>query len=253
MNPPGISQASKALVVGGWDPSGHAGIMADWRVFGHFRIPLQSVLTAVTAQNLTRHWAWEAVSTKIFRQQLQAVGPLCQGIKIGMIATPQHALTLARWIQNTSIPWVLWDPVLKSSTGGNLLQSKTMENALWSLWKQCHVLTPNLMEAEWILQRKLQRAEQLEQAALDLFAQGGSKLRGLLLKGGHWETKKKQVWDFYFDGKKLSILKATRRPTTPRGTGCTLASAWLAQLLLGEELFTALKKARRYLLGYHFE
>ncbi len=252
MNSRATSQPSKALLVGGWDPSGHAGVIADWRVFQYYRIPLQAVLTAVTAQNLTQHWAWEATSPKIFRQQLQAVGPLHRGGKIGMIATLQHAKTLSRWIQKNPIPWVIWDPVLQSSTGGNLLQSKGMEAELWSLWKQCHVITPNLPEAEWILQKKLQKTEQLEEAVIELFAQGGSQLRGVLLKGGHWEGKKKKVWDFYFDGTQLKILKATRRLQTPRGTGCTLASAWLAQLISGEELFSALKKARRYLLNHHF-
>lgn len=231
------------VLLGGIDPTGNAGLMADSRVLESFKLPHVSVVTALTAQTDSRFIGWEGVSPKIFAKQLQSCGPKVWGIKIGMLGDLQILPILLRWLKKVKPREVVWDPVLNSSSGGKLISTSKWNTSLKRLSEQTTLWTPNLPEAEWILGMNLNSLTKMEQAARDLFALGKTKGRAVLLKGGHF-ARGAQVTDVLADGSGIAKFHTPRRPRNPRGTGCTLASALLAYLAQGCSKREAVRKAR---------
>lgn len=244
------AKKSYLVAVGGWDPSGGAGVLADARVFQHYQIPFQAVLTAVTAQAEHTFLHWEPLPIKLFKKQLAAVEGKIFGVKIGMVGTPDHARSLSAWLKKVRPPWVIWDTVLRASAGPSLLKCKSWNLPLQKLLESSTVVTPNIPEAEWMLGRKINDRRAMEAAVRKIYASGKKSGRVVILKGGHLSrhSQPEQVVDLFFDGKRLQFFSATRRKGNPRGTGCTFASAFLAKIYLGEDPENAARSAKRYVL-----
>ncbi len=240
------------LAVGGLDPSTHAGVMADAKVFTHYRIPFTAAVTAVTAQSEKRFLAWRPVAPELFRQQLQAIqedGKIF-GVKIGMLATLNHAQVLLDWLKNTKPAWVLWDPVWRSSTGTPLLRTAQFHPLLQKLLKLCDIFTPNLPEAQWILHRSISNLLDMEAIVRELRVKM-AKQGIVVLKGGHFGSAKQAI-DLYCDDKQSLTLSARRRPRDPRGTGCSFGAALLSGLWQKKTPLQATRMAKRYVLDFLF-
>jgi len=233
------------VIIGGWDPSGKAGLAADARVLEDLALPHFSVVTALTAQNDKSFLGWEGCSPKFFRQQLKACGTKIGGVKIGMLGDTRLIPPLVQWIDRVRPRHVIWDPVLQSSSGGKLISASRWNQTLEKLLARTHVLTPNLPEAEWILSRSLSSLPDMEDAAYQLLEMGKKRGRAVLLKGGHLK-KGKRVVDFLARTQGVQWFSADRSRKHPRGTGCTLASALLGYLARGERLEKAVGLARSY-------
>lgn len=104
------------------------------------------------------------------------------------------------------------------------------------------VLTPNLPEAEMLLQRRIEPARALAAAARELRALGA---RAVLLKGGHRGGAR--VSDYLLDTQGAAKFSHRRLPIEAHGTGCTLAAAIAAGLALGWPRRRAIARAERYL------
>lgn len=236
------------LAIGGHDPSGHAGVLADQEIWQKYQIKYQVVLSAVTAQSKNRFLSWEAVSPNLFKEQLESVSNIW-GIKIGMIATPRHAEILANWLKTKRGVYTIWDPVWKSSTGAVLLKSKKFSRSLKKLVQQCHGFTPNLIEAKWILNKKDEPKKNEYQDILEsLYQMGSKKNYWVLLKGGH-SSNKQYSNDWLYQGKNFQEFTAKRLKTSPRGTGCRLAASILAELYLKRSLTQSINNAKKNILA----
>lgn len=235
------------LAIGGLDPSGHAGLLADVRVFEAGSRPYRVAVTAVTAQSEKRFYSSQPVAPRLFREQLQAAGTAIAGVKIGMLGDEAHLSEVLRWLDRARPELVVWDPVWRSSTGKVLLDIPPRHPKMKSLLRRCDVLTPNLPEAEWLLGRSLRHREEAEAAALDLWSQGEKPGRLVVLKGGHLADKsqrRKSVDWLAMDGK-LFAFEAERRNGDRRGSGCTFASSLLLALASGREARAAVRQAKR--------
>lgn len=231
------------VLLGGIDPTGNAGLLADSRVLESFKLPHVLVVTALTAQTDSKFFGWKGVSPKIFTKQLQSCGPKIWGVKIGMLGDLQILPILLRWLKKVKPREVVWDPVISSSSGGKLISTSKWNASLQKLSEQTTLWTPNLPEAEWILGTRINSLTKMEKAARDLFAIGKTKGRAVLLKGGHLPGDSK-VTDVLADGSGIAKFHSLRRPQDPRGSGCTLATALLAYLAQGSSKREAARKAR---------
>src|SRR4029077_8414055 len=93
------------------------------------------------------------------------------------------------------------------------------------------VVTPNIPEAEVLLDRPLRTLDERRQAARDLVALGA---RAAVVKGGH--TDEAQAIDHYFDGSDLVELQSPRIATTnTHGSGCVFSAAIAADLAKGSD------------------
>ncbi|MDT7789875.1 MAG: hydroxymethylpyrimidine/phosphomethylpyrimidine kinase [Pseudonocardiales bacterium] len=235
----------RVLTVAGSDSGGGAGIQADLKTMLACGVHGMSVVTAVTAQNsLGVHGVW-SLPVDAVRAQLAAVldDIGVDAVKTGMLASADIVSVVAERLHRVAAPIVI-DPVGVCSSGDALLTEDGLLALRSELVPLATVVTPNLAEVERLTGIVVRREEDLRAAAeavLELRPQW------VLVKGGHLEG---DAVDLLTDGTVEHLLRAARidSPHT-HGTGCTLASAVASYLALGDDVVTAVRKAKDYVTG----
>jgi len=143
------------LSIGGSDPSSGAGIQSDVKTFTKFDVHGLTVITAITGQNTSSFGMIEPVSKKILKNQLESVITdfKIDGIKIGMVFNSQIIKTLYQQLKKLKIPIVV-DPVIKSTTGGMLIEKSAIADFQKYIIPLATVITPNKFEAEILSKSK---------------------------------------------------------------------------------------------------
>lgn len=235
---------STVLVIAGSDSSGGAGVVRDVRTLTRLDTRALCVVTAVTAQSDTHLAAVHVVPARLVRAQITAALATrrVDAIKIGMLATRATVLAVAAALPVTAPPVVL-DPVLASSSGGELLDSAGRSALCAALLPRATLLTPNIPEAAALLGTGSagSEAELLQQAAA-LLALGP---QAVLLKGGH--ASGEEASDLLLARAAAARrFSAPRSASTRRGTGCALATAIAAALAAGLSLEAACARAKQH-------
>jgi len=233
------------LVIAGSDSSGGAGVTRDVRTLTQLGIQARCVVTAVTAQSDARLFAMHVVPPRLVRAQLAAAcaSGRIDALKIGMLATAATVHAVCAGLPGGALPIVL-DPVLASSSGGELLDRQGREALCTALLPRVTLLTPNIPEAAALLGSSPAQSEmELLQQARALVALGPE---AVLLKGGHRSGPEATDLLLAHDGVPR-WLRARRVAIDRRGTGCVLAAAIAAGLATGLDLATACAHAKQHL------
>jgi hydroxymethylpyrimidine/phosphomethylpyrimidine kinase len=232
------------LVIAGSDSSGGAGLTRDVRTLTRLGTRALCVVTAVTAQSDAHLTAVHVVPATLVREQMTAALATAAvgAIKVGMLGTRATVLAVAETLPATAPPLVL-DPVLASSSGGELLDEAGRDALCAALLPRATLLTPNIPEAAALLGAAIARSEaELLQQAAALLALGP---QAVLLKGGHGIGP--EATDLLLaSSAPPRWLRAARINTTRRGTGCALSSAIAAGLAAGLELTAACERAKQH-------
>lgn len=229
-----------ALTIAGSDSGGGAGIQADLRTFAALGVHGTCVITAVTAQNTRGVSAVHGVPLAIVRAQLDAVlGDFAvAAIKIGMLATPALTRAVAAVLaRHPRIPMIL-DPVLVATTGAALATNDLAPALQRHLLARAALLTPNIPEAERLLDRAIRTPADMLAAARALRAAGA---RAVLLKGGH--LRGDDISDLLLTQDAEHWFHQRRIRGESHGTGCSLASAVAAGIARGQSLESAVEGA----------
>ncbi len=243
--------APAVLVIAGSDSSGGAGLARDLRTLRDFGVEAACAITAVTAQTHSRVWAVHPLPRElILAQILSALESRPIGaIKIGMLGAAAAADAVAQALARARhIPIVL-DPVLRSSSGGVLLDALGERAMRERLFPLTTLLTPNIPEAAHLVSAEEgpgspDTATLLEWAAM-LLGQGP---RAVLIKAGHATGAEAADLLAGAEGTRR-WLTSPRLAGSARGTGCALASGIAAGLALGQGLEEACWSARQYVLN----
>lgn len=232
-----------AWTIAGSDPSGGAGIQADLKTMHSLGVYGCSVLTALTAQNTMQVYQVESPSAPMVARQLQALRedlpPVA--VKIGMVGSQAVLDQVIEGLDSLEA-FVLYDPVMVSTTGDSLMAPDLRESLIARLLRRMDLLTPNLAEAELLLNRRIETTVDMEHAAFDLLHFG---VGSVLIKGGHAQGPWSQ--DFWTNGQERFWLTSPRQNTRHHhGTGCTLSSAIVACKALGYSDTDALVIAKAY-------
>jgi hydroxymethylpyrimidine/phosphomethylpyrimidine kinase len=233
-----------ALTIAGSDSGGGAGIQADLKTFSAFGVFGTSVITSITAQNLKGVTAIQAVDIDVVRKQLSAVleGFPVKAIKTGMLFSKEIIGTTAEVLKNYRNTPLVIDPVFAATSGSRLIHEDAIGELIETLFPMATLLTPNMPEAEILLEESLETPQQLERAARQLYKRFNVPV---LMKGGHLQG---MAQDFFFDGEKLMVFESESVPgVNTHGSGCTLASAVAAALALGHSLEEAVGTAKNYI------
>lgn len=234
-----------AWTIAGSDSSGGAGIQADLHTFHALGVHGCSVITALTAQNSMKVSQVEFTSTDMITAQISALASDMppNAIKLGMLGSLTALKAIVPALQKISVP-IVCDPVLFASAGDALFEGDVRDYMITHLFPCVSLITPNVHEAEWLLNRKLNTNEEMEQGARELLSYG---CKAVLIKGGHARDQQDYAQDYYTDGKTRHWLTSKRLGTNHKhGSGCTLASATTACLALGYPLTDALVIAKSY-------
>ena len=238
---------TRVLTIAGSDSGGGAGIQADLKTFSALGCYGMSVVTALTAQNTTGITGIHAVPPAFAVQQMAAViGDIgVDAVKVGMLYSAELIESVADSLQKHGVQTIVLDPVMVAQSGDKLLQEEAISALKSVLVPMATVVTPNLPEAEVLLERKIDGIDAMRTAARDLAALG---CRSVLIKGGHMETPESSDVLFINDEDRFLVM-SDRRVSTPNthGTGCSLSSAIAAHLAKGLDIESAVQKAKQYI------
>lgn len=233
-NTPGV------LCIGGLDPSGNAGIIADAEAVRAAGARPLCVATAITVQTTRAVKKWEPIAPSLVAECAHALilEENVRAVKIGMICDAKIAKVIFELLQHRRDLPIVVDPVLQA-TSGQLLFKGSLQAARDSYLALAHssVLTPNQAEAQVLLDGPPD--------ARALVAKGP---KAVLLKGGHLPGDPVDVLAT-IEGA-VEEFRAPRIKTNARGTGCRLASAMAAGMARGVKLRDAVMGAREYVRQY---
>jgi hydroxymethylpyrimidine/phosphomethylpyrimidine kinase len=238
----GHSAPAILLTIAGFDPSCGAGIAADLKTFAAHGCYGVAAITALTVQNTQGVTDVHITPSATLRAQLESLANDAEiaAVKIGMLGNRGNAAVVAEFLDAHQYAHVVLDPVLKSSSGADLLDASGTKYLATELMKRASVITPNISEAEALTGLTIKDVVEMEAAARKLVEMGA---RAVIIKGGHLD----RAVDVLFDGSAVISLAGDRvQPESTHGTGCTFASAIAAQLALGRPLSEAAMLAKAY-------
>ena len=230
------------LSIGGSDPSSGAGIQSDIKTFDLLNAHGLTVITAITGQNTSSFGMIEPVSQKILKNQLDLVISdfKIAGIKIGMVYNSEIIKTIYRELKNTKIPIVV-DPIIKSTTGGLLIEKTAINDFKKFLIPLATVITPNKFEAEFLSKIKIVSKKSLQKAAQEIQNMGA---KNIVITG--LETKKDQISDFVLEREAQYTISGEKIPKINHGSGCNYSSSLLFSLANGKPLKEAVKFSKQF-------
>jgi hydroxymethylpyrimidine/phosphomethylpyrimidine kinase len=230
------------LTIAGFDPCCGAGTVADLKTFAAHGCYGVAAITSMTVQNTQGVEAVHNTPSAELRGQLEILVQDCEiaAVKIGMLGNRGNAVVIGEFLDAHKFPHVILDPVMKSSSGTELLDAGGVKYVASELMKRASVFTPNVPEAEVLTGLEIKDVSAMEAAARKLVEMGA---QAVIVKGGHME----RAVDVVFDGSELVQLGGDRVKTeNMHGTGCTFASALAAQLAAGRGLIEAATLAKAY-------
>jgi len=230
------------LTIAGFDPCCGAGTAADLKTFAAHGCYGVAAITSLTVQNTFGVESVHNTPSAELRAQLEALAKDCDiaAVKIGMLGNRGNAVVVAEFLDAHKFAHVVHDPVMKSSSGAELLDAAGIKFVATELLKRATVITPNVPEAEVLTGLTIRDVADMEAAARKIVEMGA---RAVIIKGGHMERAN----DVLFDGTETFQLAGDRvKEETLHGTGCTFASALAAQLAAGRPLFEAAALAKAY-------
>lgn len=236
-----------ALTIAGSDSGGGAGVQADLKTFAALGVFGTSAITAVTAQNTRTVTGVLPVPAGFVVEQVTAVldDLAVAGVKTGMLGTAPVVAAVAELAAAGRLPHLVVDPVMVASSGARLLDVEAEQTYRELLLPHARVLTPNVMEAEVLLSRRITTLAEQHEAAAALAELGPAVV---VVKGGHpVEGAAQEAVDVVWEDGGAYELRAPRTSTTnDHGTGCTFAAAVAAQLALGHDVPSALRTAKSF-------
>jgi len=233
-----------ALTIAGSDSGGGAGIQADLKTFAAHGVHGTSAITAITAQDTTGVTDILELPTRLVREQIAVVvGDIgVQAAKTGMLSSAAIIATVAEAIIELRIPNLVVDPVMVAKGGAKLLRDDAVSALRGRLVPLAAVLTPNIPEAEVLLERRIESLDDRRQAARDLVSMGA---RVAVVKGGHADG---DAIDVFCDGSRLVEIPAERIVTqNTHGSGCVFSAAITANLARGAEPLEAVREAKQFI------
>jgi hydroxymethylpyrimidine/phosphomethylpyrimidine kinase len=231
-----------ALTIAGSDSGGGAGIQADLKTFHQFGVFGTTAITAVTAQNTIGVSAWQALPAALVARQIDALAEDLRpaAIKSGMLGSREIVEAVAERIGRHRLTTYVLDPVMVATSGDRLLDRDAERLIARRLVPLALLVTPNLNEAEILVDVEVRTPDQMEKAGRALVALGA---RAALVKGGHLADATTIVDVLVHNGSARRFTHERIDTTSTHGTGCTLSAAITAGLALDRPLEQAVVDA----------
>ena len=240
------------LTIAGFDPSSGAGITADIKTIAAHECYGVACITALTIQSTQGVRRVQGVDPKIVAETLQELTSdlAVDAVHIGMLGNEQVVALVAEFLEKARLPRVVLDPVLKSSSGTDLLDAAGTRLLLEKLLPRVEVVTPNLDEAGILTGLTVTDLDGMRAAAARLHALGAANV---VVTGGDLDTDKGEKATDLLSfttarGAETEVFKAERqRSKSTHGTGCAFSTALACHLAQGRGLPEAVLLAKVYI------
>jgi hydroxymethylpyrimidine/phosphomethylpyrimidine kinase len=251
------------LTIAGFDPSSGAGVTADLMVFAAHGLFGSACITALTVQSTVGVQSSHPVPSEIVADTLVCLDEDLPpaGVKIGMTANSSNTFIICDYLERIRVvdsecpgsggTAIVLDPVLKSSSGRELLDADGLAILRGRLLPVIDWITPNLDELGLISGESIVCRDDVPGACRALQAQAGvrsdGRRLGILATGGHLDPPDDFLLmptgeGFWLPGERV-VTDSTH------GTGCGLSSAFLSRLVLGDTPLEAARAAKAYVVG----
>ncbi len=240
-------QKHTLLTIAGFDPSSGAGITADLMVFAAHGFFGTSCITALTVQNTLGVFATHVLAPHIVTATLDCLWSDLPpaGIKIGMLGTADTVSTVSAFltrIRSQTTVVVVLDPVLKSSSGKDLLDAIGVDRLRSELLPQVDWITPNIHELGILIGREVHSGTDLVAAASDLQKLGRDL--AVVVTGGDLDPPDDLI--LLPDSEHTRLRGEKIQTTSTHGTGCAFSSALLSHLISSGNPLQAATAAKAY-------
>ena len=246
------------LTIAGFDPSSGAGVTADIKTIAAHGCYGVACITAMTVQSTAGVRRVEAVDPGLVTDTLQELAsdiPIA-AVHIGMLGTAKVVKAVAEFLGQRSgkaeftntlpnrLPNVVLDPIMKSSSGADLLDAPGTRLLIEKLIPLADVITPNVDEASVLTGLKVTDLDEMRAAAAKLHQMGSA---AVVITGGHLEKAIDLLSFTTKRGVEQEVFKAERqRSNSTHGTGCAFATAMACHLALDRGLAEAALLAKTY-------
>lgn len=234
------------LTIAGFDPSSGAGITADIKTIAAHECYGVACITALTVQSTAGVRRVEPVAPGTIRETLQELVSDLEvaAVHIGMLGIRGAVEAVADFLGEAQPPHIVLDPILKSSSGSDLLDAAGARLLIERLIPLAEVVTPNLDEAAVITGLPVANLDQMREAAARLHSLGSANV---VITGGHLERATDLLSFTSGRGIEQEIFKAARlRSSSTHGTGCAFATALACHLAHGRGLPEAVLLSKAY-------
>ena len=254
------------LTIAGFDPSSGAGVTADIKTIAAHACYGVACITAMTVQSTSGVKRVETLDPALVSDTLEELAADLDiaAVHIGMLGSGKVVKAVADFLsrrpasqpgnrpgsrpQKARLPNIVLDPVLKASSGADLLDAAGTRLMIERLIPLADVVTPNADEAAVITGLKVEDLDEMRAASAKLHDLGAS---AVVITGGHLE---KAIDLLSFTTQRgteqqieQEVFKAERqRSNSTHGTGCAFATAMACHLAMDRGLAEAALLAKTY-------
>jgi hydroxymethylpyrimidine/phosphomethylpyrimidine kinase len=223
------------LAIGGLDPGGGAGVLADARAItraGAFPCAAIAVLTVQSTSGLVDATAVDhreliAECTEVLKNQR------VRAIKVGALGSEENTRAVADLLAiHRDVPAVVDTVMLPTRGRARLLDKRAVKTLRKRILPRAALVTVNAPEAELLTEHRVTRLDEAKAAVERLLALGA---RAVLLKGGHLGGAEAVDLLGVAGSDTIVLLRAPRLNLVPfHGGGCVLASLIAGRLAATE-------------------
>lgn len=231
------------LSIAGYDPSSGAGIAADIKTMAAHGCYGVTCITALTVQSTRGVKRVEPMQGSVIAETLELLADDVKiaAVKIGMLGSADAAKAVAVFLKRHSPKFVVLDPVIRSSSGADLISKEGLKILQEQILSRTYVITPNIDEASALTSHKVRNLDDMQLAAARLHEMG---VRNVIITGGHLNPPHDLLSQ---EGKQVLILKGRKVSTrSTHGTGCAFSTSLACHLAMGKDLSTAAIAAKRF-------
>ena len=234
------------LTIAGFDPSSGAGITADIKTIAAHECYGVSCITALTVQSTQGVSRVQPVEPEVIASTLEALVSDMEiaAVHIGMLGTAAVVQTVVDFLSRAKLPHVVLDPILKSSSGADLLDFAGSQLLMERLIPLAEMITPNLAEASVLTGLPVTNLDQMRAAAVKLHAMGAVNA---VITGGDLEKATDLLSFTTSRGVDQEVFKSERlQSNSTHGTGCAFSTSLACHLAQGRGLPEAVLLSKAY-------
>jgi len=246
------------LSIAGFDPASGAGVTADIKTIAAHGCYGVACITAMTVQSTTGVRRVEPTNPSLITDTLNELAADFEiaAVHIGMLGSGKVVAAVADFLAGPSsgssasrrgrafLPNIVLDPILKSSSGADLLDAAGGRLMVERLLPLADVITPNIDEAAAITGLKVRDLDEMKAASARLHEMGAP---AVVITGGHLDKAIDLLSFITKHGVEQEVFKADRqRSNSTHGTGCAFSTAMACHLALDRGLAEAALLAKTY-------
>ncbi|HXR15178.1 MAG TPA: bifunctional hydroxymethylpyrimidine kinase/phosphomethylpyrimidine kinase [Terriglobales bacterium] len=234
------------LTIAGFDPSSGAGVTADIKTIAAHGCYGIACVTALTVQSTAGVRRVEAIDAGLVAETLTELASDVEiaAVHIGMLGSGKVVRAVADFLVAHKLPNVVLDPILKSSSGSDLVDAAGARLLTEKLLPLAAVVTPNLDEASALTGLPVGDPEQMRATARKLHEMGAV---AVVVTGGHLDKAIDLLSFTSKRGIEQELFKSARiKSNSTHGTGCAFATSIACHLAMGRGLPEAVLLAKAY-------